>query len=63
MVSMETGASAGRPGPTERVLGLRRLSFAYQDLIEIPYDVILEQRDSLEVLDLSYNLLEEYPYA
>ncbi|XP_072553749.1 leucine-rich melanocyte differentiation-associated protein [Paramormyrops kingsleyae] len=61
MVSMETGASAGTPGPTELVLGLRRLSFAYQDLIEIPYDVILEQRDTLEVLDLSYNLLEESP--
>ncbi|XP_048827498.1 uncharacterized protein LOC125705149 isoform X2 [Brienomyrus brachyistius] len=61
MVSMETGASAVAPGPTERGGGLRQLSFAYQDLIEIPYDVILEQRDTLEVLDLSYNLLEESP--
>uniref|UniRef100_A0A671UC15 U2A'/phosphoprotein 32 family A C-terminal domain-containing protein n=1 Tax=Sparus aurata TaxID=8175 RepID=A0A671UC15_SPAAU len=37
------------------------LSFAYQGLTEIPYDTILTQTDTLEVLDLSYNLLEEYP--
>uniref|UniRef100_A0A671UF65 U2A'/phosphoprotein 32 family A C-terminal domain-containing protein n=1 Tax=Sparus aurata TaxID=8175 RepID=A0A671UF65_SPAAU len=30
-------------------------------LTEIPYDTILTQTDTLEVLDLSYNLLEEYP--
>ncbi|KAM9836591.1 uncharacterized protein ACBR49_019031 [Aulostomus maculatus] len=37
------------------------LSFAYQNLTEIPYDAILTQTDTLEVLDLSYNLLNEYP--
>lgn len=37
------------------------LSFAYQGLTEIPYDAILPQTDTLEVLDLSYNLLDEYP--
>lgn len=35
------------------------LSFAYQSLTEIPYDPILSQTETLEVLDLSYNLLEE----
>ncbi|XP_058481548.1 leucine-rich repeat-containing protein 72 [Solea solea] len=35
------------------------LSFAYQGLTEIPYDNILKQTDSLEVLDLSYNLLDD----
>lgn len=43
------------------MLGLRCLSFAYQDLEEIPYISILQHQDTLEVLDLSYNLLEEYP--
>ena len=38
------------------------LSFAYQGLTEIPYEAILTQTDSLEVLDLSYNLLDEYPF-
>ncbi|XP_053357435.1 probable U2 small nuclear ribonucleoprotein A' isoform X1 [Clarias gariepinus] len=46
--------------------GLKRLSFAYQSLLEIPYDVILKQQDTLEVLDLSYNLLDDthvkFPY-
>lgn len=37
------------------------LSFAYQGLTEIPYETILTQTDTLEVLDLSYNLLDEYP--
>ncbi|XP_029023152.1 leucine-rich repeat-containing protein 72 isoform X2 [Betta splendens] len=37
------------------------LSFAYQSLTEIPYETILTQTDTLEVLDLSYNLLEENP--
>lgn len=37
------------------------LSFAYQSLTEIPYDPILSQTETLEVLDLSYNLLEENP--
>ncbi|KAG9334458.1 hypothetical protein JZ751_007656 [Albula glossodonta] len=56
---MDSGA-ATPPNPAQ-VLGLRRLSFAYQGLLEIPYDSILEQRETLEVLDLSYNQLEEYP--
>lgn len=54
---MEPGAS----GSSTIEPGLKRLSFAYQSLREIPYDVILKQRDTLEVLDLSYNLLDEYP--
>ncbi|KAK7910237.1 hypothetical protein WMY93_014921 [Mugilogobius chulae] len=37
------------------------LSFAYQSLTEIPYDAILTQTETLEVLDLSYNLLQD-PY-
>ncbi|XP_046905215.1 leucine-rich melanocyte differentiation-associated protein [Hypomesus transpacificus] len=51
----------GQPGRPPQVLGLKRLSFAYQSMLEIPYDIILAQRDTLEVLDLSYNLLEENP--
>lgn len=51
----------GAPGSSIVEPGLKRLSFAYQSLQEIPYDVILKQRDTLEVLDLSYNLLDEYP--
>ncbi|KAG9274217.1 uncharacterized protein LOC103041383 [Astyanax mexicanus] len=47
------------PGSPTTELGLKRLSFAYQGLLEIPYDIILEQRDTLEVLDLSYNLLDD----
>uniref|UniRef100_A0A673AXT6 Uncharacterized protein n=1 Tax=Sphaeramia orbicularis TaxID=375764 RepID=A0A673AXT6_9TELE len=35
------------------------LSFAYQSLTEIPYDTILTQTETLEVLDLSYNLLDD----
>uniref|UniRef100_A0A3P8WST0 Uncharacterized protein n=1 Tax=Cynoglossus semilaevis TaxID=244447 RepID=A0A3P8WST0_CYNSE len=42
------------PGPP-----FQWLSFAYQGLTEIPYDTILKQTDSLEVLDLSFNLLED----
>lgn len=38
------------------------LSFAYQSLTEIPYETILTQTETLEVLDLSYNLLDEYPF-
>ncbi|XP_036453510.1 U2 small nuclear ribonucleoprotein A' [Colossoma macropomum] len=56
---VEAGALA--PGSPTTELGLKRLSFAYQGLLEIPYDIILEQRDTLEVLDLSYNLLDESP--
>ncbi|XP_033507744.1 leucine-rich repeat-containing protein 72 [Epinephelus fuscoguttatus] len=37
------------------------LSFAYQDLTEIPYESILTQTETLEVLDLSNNLLNENP--
>ncbi|KAL7880161.1 hypothetical protein SRHO_G00024150 [Serrasalmus rhombeus] len=54
---VEAGAPA--PGSPTIELGLKRLSFAYQGLLEIPYDIILEQRDTLEVLDLSYNLLDD----
>uniref|UniRef100_A0A3B5K446 U2A'/phosphoprotein 32 family A C-terminal domain-containing protein n=1 Tax=Takifugu rubripes TaxID=31033 RepID=A0A3B5K446_TAKRU len=39
--------------------GFQWYSFAYQGLTEIPYDAILSQTDTLEVLDLSYNLLED----
>ncbi|XP_058250781.1 leucine-rich melanocyte differentiation-associated protein [Hemibagrus wyckioides] len=49
----------GAPGSSIVEPGLKRLSFAYQSLQEIPYDVILKQRDTLEVLDLSYNLLDD----
>lgn len=38
------------------------LSFAHQGLTEIPYDAILAQTGTLQVLDLSYNRLEEYPF-
>ncbi|XP_028973131.2 U2 small nuclear ribonucleoprotein A' isoform X2 [Esox lucius] len=61
---METGGppvAPGQLGQTGPVLGLRSLSFAYQGLLEIPYETILAQQDTLEVLDLSYNLLEESP--
>ncbi|XP_056156216.1 uncharacterized protein LOC130130533 [Lampris incognitus] len=37
----------------------RWLSFAHQSLSEIPYEAILTQSDTLEVLDLSYNLLDD----
>lgn len=42
--------------------GFQWLSFAYQGLTEIPYDTILPQTGTLQVLDLSYNQLEEYPF-
>ncbi|XP_073669068.1 leucine-rich melanocyte differentiation-associated protein isoform X1 [Paramisgurnus dabryanus] len=48
-------------GGPDVVLGLQRLSFAYQNLSEIPYDPILLQLDTLEILDLSYNFLDESP--
>ncbi|KAG7461911.1 hypothetical protein MATL_G00196140 [Megalops atlanticus] len=54
---MESGTAT--PANPAQVLGLRRLSLAYQGLEEIPYESILEQRETLEVLDLSYNLLED----
>lgn len=60
---MDTGPLPlpGQPGRPTQVLRLKRLSFAYQGLVEIPYDIVLAQRETLEVLDLSYNLLEESP--
>ncbi|XP_029944188.1 leucine-rich repeat-containing protein 72 [Salarias fasciatus] len=45
----------------DQVSGFQWLSFAYQDLTEIPYESILAQTETLEVLDLSYNLLDENP--
>lgn len=42
--------------------GFQWLSFAYQGLTEIPYGTILPQTGTLQVLDLSYNRLEEYPF-
>uniref|UniRef100_A0A3B5QTV3 Leucine-rich melanocyte differentiation-associated protein-like n=1 Tax=Xiphophorus maculatus TaxID=8083 RepID=A0A3B5QTV3_XIPMA len=45
-----------------QALGFHWLSFAYQGLTEIPYDSILMQTDTLKVLDLSYNILDEYPF-
>lgn len=45
-----------------RQSGFRWYSFAYQGLTEIPYDAILSQTDTLQVLDLSYNQLDEYPF-
>lgn len=42
--------------------GFQWYSFAYQGLTEIPYDAILSQTDTLQVLDMSYNRLEEYPF-
>ncbi|XP_028661859.1 leucine-rich repeat-containing protein 72 [Erpetoichthys calabaricus] len=43
------------------MLGMQSLSFAYQNLEEIPYTSILLHRDTLEVLDLSNNSLQESP--
>lgn len=51
-----------RPSSPSGPPGFRWLSFAHQGLTEIPYDSILAQADSLQVLDLSYNRLEEYPF-
>lgn len=52
--------TSGQPSQAAR---FHWLSFAYQGLTEIPYDTILMQTDTLEVLDLSYNLLDEYPFT
>ncbi|XP_023279624.1 leucine-rich repeat-containing protein 72-like [Seriola lalandi dorsalis] len=46
---------------SNHVSSFQWLSFAYQGLTEIPYETILAQTDTLEVLDLSYNLLDENP--
>lgn len=56
----QTSGQHGQPGHAS---SFQWLSFAYQGLTEIPYDTILTQADSLEVLDLSYNLLDEYPFS
>lgn len=60
-VAAATGASAmdGQSGQS----GPRRLSFAHRGLTEIPYESILAQTATLQVLDLSYNQLQEYPLA
>ncbi|KAA8582573.1 hypothetical protein FQN60_006244 [Etheostoma spectabile] len=49
--------SSGQPGQPI----FQWLSFAHQGLTEIPNEAILTQTDTLEVLDLSYNLLDD-PY-
>lgn len=54
--------SSGQNGQTCNAPSFQWLSFAYQGLTEIPYETILLQTDTLEVLDLSYNLLDEYPF-
>lgn len=54
--------TSGLPSQSSQSDGFRWLSFAYQGLTEIPYETILPQTDTLQVLDLSYNRLEEYPF-
>ncbi|XP_041840521.1 leucine-rich repeat-containing protein 72 [Melanotaenia boesemani] len=53
--------TSGQHSQPSQDSGFQWLSFAYQGLTEIPYDAILTQTDTLEVLDLSYNLLDD-PY-
>uniref|UniRef100_UPI0037E97F85 leucine-rich melanocyte differentiation-associated protein n=1 Tax=Semicossyphus pulcher TaxID=241346 RepID=UPI0037E97F85 len=53
--------SSGQHSQTSQAPSFQWLSFAYQGLTEIPYETILTQTESLEVLDLSNNLLED-PY-
>ncbi|XP_017285744.1 leucine-rich repeat-containing protein 72 isoform X2 [Kryptolebias marmoratus] len=53
--------TTGQPSQASPASSFHWLSFAYQGLTEIPYDSILTQTDTLEVLDLSYNLLDENP--
>ncbi|XP_065806624.1 leucine-rich melanocyte differentiation-associated protein [Labrus bergylta] len=53
--------SSGQHSQTGQAPSFQWLSFAYQGLKEIPYETILPQTESLEVLDLSNNLLEENP--
>lgn len=55
--------SSGQNGQPCNAPSFQWLSFAYQGLTEIPYEPILTQTDTLEVLDLSYNLLDEYPFS
>lgn len=52
--------NSGQPSKTPS--SYQWLSFAYQGLTEIPYESMLTQTETLEVLDLSYNLLDEYPF-
>ncbi|XP_020792071.1 leucine-rich repeat-containing protein 72 [Boleophthalmus pectinirostris] len=54
MSDMEQSSSVPQAQPS-----YQWLSFAYQSLTEIPYDPILVQTETLEVLDLSYNLLQD----
>ncbi|KAM3591149.1 uncharacterized protein V6R79_023405 [Siganus canaliculatus] len=53
--------TSGQPSHHSHSSSFQWLSFAYQALTEIPYDAILTQTETLEVLDLSYNLLDD-PY-
>ncbi|XP_072232524.1 leucine-rich melanocyte differentiation-associated protein [Leuresthes tenuis] len=53
--------TSGQLSQSSQAPGFQWLSFAYQGLTEIPYDTILTQTHTLEVLDLSYNLLDD-PY-
>ncbi|XP_074518327.1 leucine-rich melanocyte differentiation-associated protein [Halichoeres trimaculatus] len=53
--------SSGQHSQTGQAPSFQWLSFAYQNLKEIPYETILTQTETLEVLDLSNNLLEENP--
>lgn len=53
----------GRHSQPSNSSSFQCLSFGYQGLTEIPYETILMHKDTLLVLDLSYNLLDEYPFA
>ncbi|XP_034471086.1 leucine-rich repeat-containing protein 72 [Hippoglossus hippoglossus] len=53
--------TSGHHSQSSHASSFHWLSFAYQGLTEIPYETILTQTDTLEVLDLSYNLLDENP--
>uniref|UniRef100_A0A3Q0S0K5 U2A'/phosphoprotein 32 family A C-terminal domain-containing protein n=1 Tax=Amphilophus citrinellus TaxID=61819 RepID=A0A3Q0S0K5_AMPCI len=48
--------TSGQHSQPSQASSFQWLSFAYQGLTEIPYETILTQTDTLEVLDLSYNL-------
>ncbi|XP_039997466.1 leucine-rich repeat-containing protein 72, partial [Xiphias gladius] len=51
--------TSGQHTQSNHASSFQWLSFAYQGLTEIPYEAILTKTDSLEVLDLSYNLLDD----
>ncbi|XP_073330551.1 leucine-rich melanocyte differentiation-associated protein-like [Pagrus major] len=53
--------TSGQHSQPSHASSFQWLSFAYQGLTEIPYDTILTQTETLEVLDLSFNLLDENP--